>query len=178
MYKRQYEFGAALEKVGLTLLSSMMEGVEAASLRGALADPAGAAVVLCASPLNRVYPASLKPIMMKTAKQGLLLSATPIGESLTPERLELRYRYLAGMADAVLLMEASAHSKAIPVAKTAGSYGRDTLAVPGNIHLPLSKGPNRLIRSGARLVESVQDIAGEIRGLSERIPRLSDDLRS
>ena len=56
-----YEFGAALEKVGLTLLSSMMEGVEAASLRGALADPAGAAVVLCASPLNRVYPASLKP---------------------------------------------------------------------------------------------------------------------
>ena len=173
-----YEFGAALEKVGLTLLSSMMEGVEAASLRGALADPAGAAVVLCASPLNRVYPASLKPIMMKTAKQGLLLSATPIGESLTPERLELRYRYLAGTADAVLLMEASAHSKAIPVAKTAGSYGRDTLAVPGNIHLPLSKGPNRLIRSGARLVESVQDIAGEIRGLSERIPRLSDDLRS
>ena len=169
-----YEFGAGLGKAGLTLLSPMMEGIDSESLRGALEGEGGRAVVLCAAPLDRVYPASRRPLMAQAAKTGLLLSSLAPGTPLTDEAVKLRYQHLAGLASAVLVMEAGVMSKAIPVARAAGVLGRDLLAVPGNIHLPLSKGPNRLIREGARLVESVQDVAGEVLRLSDPVPRLRD----
>ncbi len=173
--KTAFEFGAGMRKAGLTLLSAMMNGIEAESLKGALTGQDGAAAVFCAAPLNRVYPPGARDLMRETAARGVLLSALPIGTPFSEEALENRYRLMAGMASAVLLLEAGRTSRAIPVMKMAGALGRDMLAVPGSIRLPLSKGPNRMIREGARLVESVKDIAAETHGLSEDIPDVRDD---
>lgn len=167
------EFGAGLGHADLALASAMMEGVDAESLKGALSEGGDAAVV-CATPLNRVYPPQCRDLMAEAARRGLVLGFLMPGAQFSEANLRARYYLLVALSQAVVIMEAGAMSKAVGMAKIAADLGRDVLAVPGDIHSPHSKGPNHLIRNGATLVESVQDIANEINRLSDPRVRLSD----
>lgn len=164
------DFGAGLAQAGLGLASAMMEGVEAESLAGAL-EAGGAACVICATPLDRVYPPASRDVMIEIAKNGVLLSFLMKGTPFAEENIGRRTQLLAAFSDATVVMEADRTSRALAAARLAAGLGRDVFAVPGDVRSPLSKGPHRLIREGARLVESVADVANDLRPLAS--PRIT-----
>lgn len=170
-----FSFGKGLARAGFSLLSPMMDGIDAASLQGALHDSGQAGIALCATPLDRVYPSSARELFSSVVRNGLALSRQMPGTLFCKENLLDRYRLLAAMCNAVVVMEAGIHSKALPFARRVAEMGKDVFAVPGTVSRPLSKGPNRLIRDGVRLVESAQDIAQEMTALSSPAPVLSDE---
>lgn len=168
------EFGAGFEKAGLVLASAMMEGIDSESLRGALGSERPAAAVLAATPLDRVYPASGRGLMRAAAQKGVVLSPFLIGTPFAEENLGYRAHLLAALAEATVVMQAGPDSRALDGARIAAGMGRDVFAVPGSVREPLSKGPHRLIRGGARLAESVRDIANDLRPLSSPAVRIRD----
>ena len=168
-------FGKGLSRAGFGVLSPMMEGIDSACLHGALSDSSQAGIVLCATPLDRVYPAGARELFLSVLRSGLAVSHLLPGTKYCEDNLFARYQLLVAMCDAMVVMEAGVRSKALPLARQAVEMGKEVFAVPGAVSLPLSKGPNRLIREGARLVESAQDVVQDLTALSSPVPRLSDD---
>lgn len=167
------EFGAGLGQARLGLASGMMEGVDSESLQGALSGGGGACVI-AATPLDRVYPPSCRSLMRKVVEKGVILSFLMKGTPFSKENLMRRAQLLAAFADATVVMEADAASKALFMARLAAELGRDVFAVPGDICSPLSKGPHSLIRGGARLVESAADVANDLQPLGMPAVRILD----
>jgi DNA processing protein len=155
-------FAAALAAGGLTIVSGLALGIDAAAHRGALAHPGGTVAVV-GTGLDRVYPARNRDLAHALAARGALVSEFAPGTPPAPANFPRRNRVISGLARGVLVVEATLSSGSLITARLAGEQGREVFALPGSIHSPFSKGCHRLIRDGAKLVETAQDILDELR---------------
>jgi len=154
-------FAAELARRGFTITSGLALGIDAAAHRGALSAD-GLTIAVCGNGLDRVYPARNRELAHAIAARGLLLSEFPVGVPPLPEHFPRRNRIISGLALGVLVVEAARESGSLITARLAGEQGREVFAIPGSIHNPLARGSHALIREGAKLVETVDDILAEV----------------
>ena len=155
------EFATALGTAGLTIVSGLATGIDTAAHEGALRTQGGTIAVVATGP-DRVYPAKNRGLMAAIARDGAVVTEFLPGTPARKENFPRRNRLISGLARGVLVVEATLSSGSLITARLAGDQGRDVFAVPGSIHSPFSKGCHKLIREGAKLVESVDDIVGEL----------------
>ncbi len=153
-----------LAEVGVAVISGMARGIDAAAHRGAL-KACGRTYGVLGCGLDIVYPVQNQELSRKTAEQGCLISEFPFGTEPLPYHFPRRNRIVSALSQGVVVVEANAKSGALITADFALEQGRDVLAVPGRIDSPQSFGPHQLIRNGAKIVLSVEDILEDIVGL-------------
>jgi DNA processing protein len=154
-------FAQTLSEAGIAIVSGLALGIDAAAHRGGLKGP-GSTIAVVGTGLDRVYPARNKALAHEIAEKGLLLSEFPLGTISAPGHFPKRNRIISGLSYGVLVVEAALNSGSLITAKLALEQGREVMAIPGSIHSPLSKGCHALIKQGAKLVESAQDIVEEL----------------
>lgn len=154
-------FAKVLSNAGLTIVSGLALGIDAAAHRGGLAGDA-ASIAIVGTGLDVVYPARNRTLAHKLAAQGTLLSELPLGTPALAANFPRRNRLISGMSRGCLVVEAAQRSGSLITARLANEQGREVFAVPGSIHSPLSKGSHLLIRQGAKLVECAQDVLEEL----------------
>ena len=157
-------FSIELARRGLTITSGLALGVDGAAHRGAL-DADGYTVAVCATGLDRVYPASHRALAEEIDVRGVLVSEFAPGTAPRPENFPRRNRIIAGLSLGVLVIEAARESGSLITARLAAEQGREVFAIPGSIHNVMARGCHRLIRQGAKLVETVDDVLEEIGSL-------------
>ena len=160
-------FARALRSAGLTIVSGLALGVDAAAHEGALDaftnDTDGAATIAVAGTgLDRVYPRKNLDLAHRIAARGLLISEYPLGTPPLAANFPKRNRIISGLSQGTLVVEAALASGSLITARMALEQGREVFAIPGSIHAPQSRGCHALIRQGAKLVESAQDVLEEI----------------
>lgn len=155
-------FAETLAAAGLTIVSGLAEGIDTAAHRGGLRGN-GSGVAIVGTGLDRVYPAKNKALAHQLAERGAIVSEFPIGTPPRPGHFPRRNRIISGLTLGVLVIEAAMESGSLITARLAGEQGREVFALPGSIHNPLARGCHRLIRDGAKLVESAHDILEELR---------------
>ena len=154
-------FGQALSGVGMTVVSGLALGIDAAAHKGGLKG-SGSTIAVVGTGLDRVYPARNKALAHEIADMGLILSEFALGTVSAPGHFPKRNRIISGLSRGVLVVEAALNSGSLITARQALEQGREVMAIPGSIHSPLSKGCHALIKQGAKLVESAQDIIEEL----------------
>jgi DNA processing protein len=154
-------FAAALSDSGLTVVSGLALGIDAAAHRGGLRGQ-GSTIAVIGTGIDRVYPARNQALAREIAERGAIVSEFPIGTPALKENFPRRNRIISGLALGCLVVEAAERSGSLITARLAGEQGRDVFAIPGSIHSPLSKGCHKLIKQGAKLVDDVVDILGEL----------------
>ena len=157
------EFARTLSASGLTIVSGLALGIDAAAHRGGLAGGASTVAVL-GTGIDIVYPTRNAELAAEIARSGLLLSEFPLGTPAIAHNFPRRNRLISGLARGCLVVEAALASGSLITARCAAEQGRDVFAIPGSIHSPLSKGCHALIKSGAKLVESADDVLAELGG--------------
>ena len=155
------EFSRHLAAAGLAITSGLALGIDAAAHRGAL-DVAGSTLAVTGTGLDRVYPASHRDLAHAIAEGGALVSEFPPGTPPLPENFPRRNRLISGLSLGVLVVEAALRSGSLITARLAAEQGREVFAIPGSIHNPLARGCHAVIRQGAKLVETAQDIIEEL----------------
>ncbi|MBL0353533.1 MAG: DNA-protecting protein DprA [Dechloromonas sp.] len=156
-------FARTLAARGLVIVSGLALGIDAAAHRGALAAEGGTIAVI-GTGADRVYPARNKELAMAIAQQGTIVSEFPLGTPAIAANFPRRNRIISGLARGVLVVEAALESGSLITARLAAEQGREVFAIPGSIHSPVARGCHRLIRQGAKLVETAQDILEELGG--------------
>lgn len=163
-------FSRALHDAGLTIVSGLALGVDAAAHEGALAasGQSGAfstlpTIAVVGTGLDRVYPRRNLALAREIAANGLLISEYPLGTPPHAANFPKRNRIISGLSQGTLVVEAALASGSLITARTAVEQGREVFAIPGSIHSPQSRGCHLLIRQGAKLVESAQDVLEELR---------------
>ena len=159
-------FAQALSAAGLTVVSGLALGIDGAAHEGALngaAPGALATVAVVGTGLDRVYPKHHLALAHRIAQQGLILSEYPLGTPPLNANFPKRNRIIAGLSQATLVVEAALQSGSLITAKQALEQGKEVLAIPGSIHSAQAKGCHALIKQGAKLVESAQDVLEELR---------------
>ncbi|MGF6769589.1 DNA processing protein [Paraburkholderia sp. GAS199] len=151
------EFSAA----GVTVVSGLALGIDGAAHRGGLAG-AGGTVAVIGTGADLVYPAAHHPLAHQIAANGAILSEWPLGTPARAANFPQRNRLIAGLVSGVLIVEAAMRSGSLITARLANEMGRDVFALPGSIHAPLSRGCHRVIKQGAKLVETPDDVLEEI----------------
>jgi DNA processing protein len=154
-------FGTHLSQRGWTIVSGLAFGIDGAAHEGGLAGP-GSTVAVVGTGLDRVYPARHRTLAHRIASTGVLVSEYAPGTPPLAPNFPRRNRIIAGLARGTLVVEAALKSGSLITARQAADYGREVFAVPGSIHSPLSRGCHALIRQGAKLVESADDILEEL----------------
>lgn len=154
-------FGYALSDAGLTIVSGMALGIDAAAHEGGLRGAASTVAVI-GTGADRIYPRRNEDLARRIAEQGCIVSEYSLGTPPAPANFPRRNRLISGLSCAVLVVEAAAQSGSLITAHVAGEQGRDVFAIPGSIHAPLAKGCHKLIKEGAKLVESVGDLLTEL----------------
>jgi DNA processing protein len=163
-------FAKALAESGVTVVSGLALGVDAAAHTGAL-EGAGRGVPTLAvvgTGLDRVYPKRNLTLAHRIAEQGLIVSEYPVGTPPLAENFPRRNRLIAALSRGTLVVEAALASGSLITARLAAEQGKEVFAIPGSIHSGMSRGCHALIRQGAKLVETVQDILEELPGLALR----------
>jgi DNA processing protein len=155
-------FSTALSRAGLVVVSGMALGIDAAAHQGALLGDAGTVAVV-GTGLDRVYPRQHHELAHQIAAQGVLVSEFPLGAPPLPPHFPQRNRIIAGLGLGTLVVEAAVQSGSLITARQAVESGREVFAIPGSIHSPLARGCHALIKQGAKLVESTEDILAELR---------------
>ncbi len=155
------EFARHLAGVGLTITSGLAVGIDAAAHRGALLAH-GHTLAVAGTGLDRVYPARHRQLAHDIAAQGALVSEFPPGTPPRPEHFPRRNRLISGLSLGTLVVEAAVQSGSLITARLAAEQGREVFAIPGSIHNPLARGCHVLLRQGAKLVETAQDILEEL----------------
>ena len=173
------EFARHLARSGLTVSSGMALGIDAAAHQGAL-EGGGPTLAVTATGLDRVYPARHRELAHAIAEKGALASEFPPGTAPRPGHFPRRNRIISGMSLGTLVVEAALKSGSLITARLAAEQGREVFAIPGSIHNPLARGCHRLIREGAKLVETAADILEELapslrNHLEERPARQASD---
>jgi DNA processing protein len=178
VYGRQVArlLGQELAAAGVVVASGMARGVDAAAHQGALAAGWVTVAVWGTGP-DRVYPAEHRRLAEAIAGQGAILTEYPPGTPPRPQHFPERNRILAGMAHAVVVVEAGARSGALITARLALEEGREVLAVPGSIFSELSTGPNALLRAGARPLLTVRDLLEVVPAVGRSEGRPGPELR-
>jgi len=154
-------FARALSDAGLTIISGLALGIDAAAHRGGLAG-AGSSVAIIGTGLDRIYPARNKALAHQLAERGVIVSEFALGTPPLPGHFPRRNRLISGLSRGVLVVEAAPDSGSLITAKVAAEQGREVFAIPGSIHSPLARGCHALIKQGAKLVESAADILDEL----------------
>lgn len=154
-------FARHLAGVGLTITSGLAEGIDAAAHRGALADGGRTVAVLGTGP-DRCYPSQHRELADAIRAQGALVTEFPPGTDARREHFPQRNRLIAGLSVGTLVVEAAQRSGSLITARLAGEQGREVFALPGSIHNPLARGCHQLIRQGAKLVETADDLLVEL----------------
>lgn len=153
-------FAESLAQAGWMVVSGLALGIDTAAHEGAL--KAGSTLAVIGTGADIVYPARNRNLAHRIAENGLLLSEFPLGTAAIAHNFPRRNRIISGLTRGVLVVEAAAQSGSLITARLAGEQGREVFAIPGSIHSPLSKGCHRLIKEGAKLVESAQDVLEEL----------------
>jgi len=161
-------FAHELVHQGVTVTSGMASGIDSVAHEAAL-EAGGHTVAVMGTGLDIVYPASGRALAARIRKQGALVSEFPLGTAPRRNHFPSRNRIISGLSLGVLVIEAGLRSGTLITARLAASQGREVFAVPGSIHNPLAKGCHRLIRDGARLVESVTEILQELGPLATQL---------
>jgi DNA processing protein len=154
-------FAAALADAGLVIASGLALGIDAAAHRGAL-SAAGETIAFIGTGIDRIYPARNCELALEIGAKGTIVSEFPIGTPVTAANFPRRNRLISGIARGVLVVEAATESGSLITARLAGEQGREVFAIPGSIHSPQSRGCHKLIKQGAKLVETAQDILEEL----------------
>ena len=181
-------FAKSLSDAGLCIISGLAHGIDAAAHRGALRGLAnsmgnnpGSSIAVVGTGLDKVYPAANRDLAHALAQQGALVSEFPLGTPPLAGNFPRRNRLISGMSIGCLVVEASLQSGSLITARLALEQGRDVFAIPGSIHAPQSKGCHALLKQGAKLVETAQDILEELGGELSNLaiaPVLSTDTQS
>ncbi|MFZ6755416.1 DNA-processing protein DprA [Undibacterium sp. Dicai25W] len=163
-------FSETLSHAGLTISSGLAAGIDAAAHQGALRGMASTVAVI-GTGADIVYPARNRELAHAIAESGCIVSEYSLGSPALASNFPRRNRIISGLALGVLVIEAAAQSGSLITARMAVEQGREVFAIPGSIHSPLAKGCHQLIKQGAKLVESAQDILEE---LKFSLPKLKD----
>lgn len=169
-------FAKSLSDAGLCIISGMAHGIDAAAHRGALrghgntpgnalGNKQGSSIAIVGTGLDKVYPAANRDLAHVLAQQGALISEFPLGTPPLAANFPRRNRLISGMSLGCLVVEASLQSGSLITARLALEQGREVFAIPGSIHAPQSKGCHALLKQGAKLVETAQDILEELNGM-------------
>ncbi len=161
-------FAQTLARQGVTVVSGLALGIDAAAHAGALeaaTDTQPATIAVIGTGIDRVYPRANHPLAAQIAEQGWIVSEYHLGTPPLAQNFPKRNRLIAGLASGTLVVEAATASGSLVTARLASEQGREVFAIPGSIHAPQSKGCHALIRQGAKLVESVEDILEELPAL-------------
>jgi DNA processing protein len=156
------DFAAFFSRCGLIVTSGLALGIDAASHEGALSG-GSPTIAVCGNGLDIVYPRAHVLLAERIRGKGALVSELPPGTPPLRPNFPRRNRIISGLAAGVLVVEAAAGSGSLITARCAAEQGREVFAIPGSIHSPLSRGCHRLIRVGAKLVESGEDVLSELR---------------
>jgi DNA processing protein len=152
-------FATSLAKAGVTVVSGLARGVDAAAHAGAL-DAGGATIGVLGCGVDRPWPAG--PLAERMTEEGLLLSEFAPGQEPRKHHFPLRNRLISALADAVVVIEAAFASGSLITAHWAADQGRPVFALPGRVDHPMARGCHRLIREGAELLESPAEVLREI----------------
>ena len=154
-------FAAAASQAGLTVVSGLALGIDAAAHRGAL-EGVGSTIAVIGTGPDRIYPARNADLARRIAEKGVVVSEFAVGTPPLAPNFPRRNRLIAGLARGCLVVEAADQSGSLITARLALDAGREVFAIPGSIHSPLAKGCHKLIKQGAKLVETAQDILEEL----------------
>ncbi len=154
-------FAAALSERGWTIVSGLAAGIDAAAHEGAL-TARGSTIAVVGTGIDLVYPRANRDLAARVRAQGLMVSELPLGAPPLAAHFPRRNRIIAGLARGTLVVEAALQSGSLITARVAAEAGREVFAVPGSIHSPQSKGCHALLRQGAKLVETAQDMLDEL----------------
>lgn len=155
-------FAQALSDAGLVVVSGLALGIDAAAHEGALRGPGSTIAVIGTGP-DRTYPARNQALARRIAAEGCIVSEYPLGTPVRAGNFPRRNRIISGLSAGVLVVEAAAESGSLITASLAADQGREVFALPGSIHSALSKGCHKLIRDGARLVETASEVLEAMR---------------
>ena len=159
--RNAFDFAQHLGRSGFAIASGLAQGIDAAAHRGALAGNAKT-IAFLGHGIDRVYPSGNRELAHEIAASGALLSEYPLGTPPRRPHFPQRNRLISGASLGTLVIEAARQSGSLITARLAGEQGREVFALPGSIHNPLARGCHQLIRQGAKLVETADDIVTEL----------------
>jgi DNA processing protein len=157
------QFARYFAQTGMVVTSGMALGVDGCSHRGAL-QAKGKTIAVVGTGIDKIYPQRHRRLAEEIRQHGLIISEYPLGTAPSPENFPRRNRIISGLSMGVLVVEAALQSGSLITAQAALEQGREVFAIPGSIHNPLSKGNHRLLKQGAKLVETAQDVLDELTG--------------
>ena len=169
------DFSATLAATGLVITSGLAAGIDGAAHQACL-DAGGTTVAVTGTGLDRVYPARHRELAHRIMRQGALVSQFPPGTGPRPGNFPVRNRLISGMSLGTLVVEAGLRSGSLITARLASEQGREVFAIPGSVHNPLARGCHRLIRDGAKLVETAAEIAEELKPLAGQLAQALNEL--
>ncbi|UVW29391.1 DNA-processing protein DprA [Massilia sp. H6] len=164
-------FAQSLSEAGLCVVSGLALGIDTAAHEGALRS-AGSTIAVIGTGIDRIYPARNRALAHRIAQAGCIVSEYPLGTPPLAGNFPRRNRIISGMSAGVLVIEAAAQSGSLITAQLAAEQGREVFALPGSIHSALAKGCHQLIREGARLVETVDEVLEAIQASPMVAPQL------
>lgn len=162
------DFAANLARAGMTVTSGLAVGIDGAA-HSACLKAGGKTIAVAGTGPDRVYPARHRALARDIVAGGALVSSFPPGTDVRPAHFPMRNRIISGMSLGTLVVEAGLESGSLITARMAVDQGREVFAVPGSIHNPVARGCHRLIRQGARLVESAGEIVEALAPLAEQL---------
>lgn len=165
-------FAVHLSRAGLTIVSGLALGIDAAAHEGGLEGP-GSTIAVVGTGLDIAYPRRNQALARRIADAGLLISEHSLGAPPLAEHFPARNRIIAGLSRGTLVIEAALQSGSLITARLAAEAGREVFAIPGSIHAPQSRGCHALLKQGAKLVETADDVLEELQGL-RAAPRASN----
>lgn len=161
-------FARAFAAAGFAVTSGLAEGIDGAA-HGATLDGGGATIAVLGTGPDRIYPRSNHELARRIAAEHALVSEFPPGTAARPEFFPRRNRIIAGLSLGTLVIEAGVKSGSLITARYAAEQGREVFAIPGSIHNPLARGCHQLIRDGAKLIETADEVIVELRALAAEL---------